>query len=75
MTNQNWAKFQGTATIKGLVGEFKFRVDARDGDHAGGTQADRFVIKVWAPSADPDIDEPLYKASGNLGGGQIKIHN
>jgi len=50
-------------------------VDARDGDSAGGSLADRFVIKIWAPGANPDVDEPLYKASGDLEGGKIKIHH
>ncbi len=68
VTNQNWAKFQGEATIDGLTGEFLFRVDARDGD------PDRFVIKVYPVGGDPDVDEPVYTASGDLGGGQIKIH-
>ncbi|MBT3942195.1 MAG: hypothetical protein HOF43_05730 [Chloroflexi bacterium] len=71
LTNNNWAKFNGTATIKGLEGEFPFRVDARDGI----TQPDRFVIRIWAPGGDPDFDGLLYKASGDLGGGKIKIHN
>lgn len=75
VTNTNWAKFQGVATIDGLEGLHPFRVDARDGDAAGGSLADRFVIKIWAPGADPDVDEPLYKASGDLAGGKIKIHD
>jgi dipeptidyl aminopeptidase/acylaminoacyl peptidase len=74
VTNSNWAKFQGVATIKGMGGLFPFRVDCRDGDANGGSEADRFVIKIWAPGADPDVDELIYKASGDLSGGQIKIH-
>ena len=70
VTNSNWAKFQGTATITGMPGEFPFLVDARDGI----SQSDRFIIKIWAPGTDPDVDELIYKASGDLGGGQIKIH-
>jgi len=50
------------------------RVDGRDGDKDGGSLPDRFIIKIWEPGADPDVDELLYKASGDLGGGQIKIH-
>jgi hypothetical protein len=68
VTNDNWAKFQGMAQIKNAAGEYPFRVDARDGD------PDRFVIKIWAPGANPDLDEPIYKASGNVEGGQVKIH-
>ena len=74
IVNSNWAKFQGSATIKGLEGLFPFRVDARDGDHGGGDQPDRFIIKVYAPGADPDKADPIYKASGDLIGGSIIIH-
>ncbi|MFQ5852452.1 MAG: PKD domain-containing protein, partial [Candidatus Binatia bacterium] len=74
IVNNNWAKFHGSATIKGLEGLFPFRVDARDGDFSGGNQPDRFIIKVWAPGADPDTDDPIYKASGDLQGGNIIIH-
>jgi hypothetical protein len=74
VTNNNWAFFQGMARIDGLEGLYPFRVDARDGDGEGGNLADRFRIKIWAPGADTDTDDPIYKASGDLGGGQIKIH-
>ena len=74
MTNTNWAKFKGVATINESSDLYPFRVDARDGDKDGGNQADRFVIKIWQPGAGPDVDDPIYKASGDLGGGQIKIH-
>jgi hypothetical protein len=66
LTNDNWAKFQGAATING-GGEFLFKVEARDGQNG---QADRFVIRVW-----DDNGGLLYKASGDLGGGNIKIHD
>ena len=75
VTNQNRAMFQGLATIDGEVGLYPFWVEARDGDNSGGNQADRFTIKIWAPSEDPDVDELDYKASGDLGGGQIKIQD
>jgi hypothetical protein len=74
VTNQNWAKFQGVATINGSEELYPFRVDGRDGDKDGGSLPDRFIIKIWEPGADPDFDELIYKASGDLGGGQIKIH-
>ena len=72
VTNNNWARFQGVATINGGTDLYPFRVESRDGDT---NLADRFIIKIWAPGDDPDVDELLYKASGDLGGGQIKIHN
>lgn len=74
ITNKNWAKFQGLATIKGLDGLYPFQVDARDGDFGGRSQPDRFIIKVYPPGGDPDVDEPIYKASGDLKGGSIVIH-
>jgi WD40-like Beta Propeller Repeat len=69
VTNTNWARFQGLATIDGANGAlYPFRVDARDGD------PDRLVLRVWAPGADPSGVEPLYKASGDVSGGQVTIH-
>ena len=75
LTNNNWAKFQGVATLNGSTELYPFKVDAFDADNNGGTQADRFVIKIWDYYADPDVDNPIYKASGDLGGGKVKIHN
>jgi len=72
VTNENWGKFQGTAAIDGGDGLYPFRVDSRDGDPVG--LPDRFIIKVWAPGANPGVDDPLYKASGNVDGGQVIIH-
>ena len=74
IVNNNWAKFQGSATIKGLEGLWPFRVDARDGDFGGGTAVDRFIIKVYTPGSNPDQSDPEYKASGDLKGGSIVIH-
>lgn len=71
VTNSNWAKFRGLAEIDGMDGPFPFTVDARDGNQG---QADRFVIKIWAPGDNPDANGILYKASGDLDGGNIKIH-
>ena len=69
VTNTNWAKFQGLATIDGAGGAlYPFRVDARDG------APDRLVVRVWAPGADPSAAEPLYKASGDVSGGEVTIH-
>lgn len=72
VTNDNWAKFEGTATINGGAALYRFRVDARDGN-AG--QSDRFGIRIWAPGADPDTSGILYKASGDVSGGQVIIHH
>ena len=73
IVNNNWAKFQGSATIKGLEGLFPFRVDARDGHYDGGDQPGRFIIKIGAPGADPEKDEPIHKASGDLQGDSVVI--
>ncbi len=72
VTNQNWAKFQGLGTVDGMNGVVPFRVEARDGDKSG--QPDRFVIRIWAPGAKPDVTEPLYVATGDVQGGKIQIH-
>jgi hypothetical protein len=74
LVNNNRAKFQGTATIRGVDGAFPFRVDARDSDFGGSGQPDRFSIKIWAPGANPDHNDPIHKASGDLEGGSIIIH-
>ena len=74
IVNNNWAKFKGSATIQGLEGLFPFRVDGRDGDFSGGDETDRFIIKVWAPGADTEVTDPIYKASGDLSRGNIVIH-
>lgn len=67
VTNSNWARFQGLGTLSdGTV--VPFRVDARDGD------PDRIVIRIWAPGADPSVDEPAYRASGDVERGQVVIH-
>lgn len=62
------------ASNVGQSGEYPFRVDARDGDFGGGNQADRFTIKIWAPGTNPNTNQPIYKASGDLETGSIKIH-
>jgi ABC-type phosphate/phosphonate transport system substrate-binding protein/PKD repeat protein len=74
ITNSVWAKFKGYATIDGMEGIFPFRVDARDADKLGGSQDDRFIIKIWAPDANVGQDDPIYKASGDVQG-QIVIHD
>ena len=71
VTNNTWAKFRGLVTVDGVPGLHPVQVDARDSTN----QSDRFVIKIWSPGADPDVDDPVYKASGDLGGGNINIHN
>ena len=35
---------------------------------------DEAALQIWVPGASPDLDDPIYKASGNVEGGQVKIH-
>ncbi len=74
IVNNNLASFRGTATIQGMNGLFPFRADARDSDFSGSGQPDRFSIKIWAEGDNPDLDNPMHKASGDLQGGSIMIH-
>ncbi len=69
VTNQNWAKFDGLATIDGKTGLYPFKVEARD----AGSTGDRFTIKIWAPGADPENATPIYRASGDVQG-EVTIH-
>lgn len=57
--------FEGTGTING-AGAYKFRVRAVD------ASPDRFEIRIWTGGGT--FDAPLYRAEGNLGGGQIVVH-
>ena len=57
-----------------LDGFHPLKVEAFNGNQDGGILSDRFVIKIWALGSDPDVDELLHKASGDLRDGQIKIH-
>lgn len=71
VTNSNWAKFQGQAHLNGDTSKsYPFRVDARD----DSTNGDRFVLRIYEPGADPSVAEPLYRASGDVSGGQVMIH-
>lgn len=70
--NNNWAKFQGMATINGM-GSYPFKVEARDGKLNAVKDDDRFIIKVWM-NGGTTYGPMLYKASGDLQGGSIVIH-
>ncbi len=70
--NNNWAKFQGMATINGM-GSYPFKVEARDGKLSAVKDDDRFIIKVWMDGGTT-YGPMLYKASGDLQGGSIVIH-
>jgi hypothetical protein len=48
LTN-NWAKFLGTPTIKGVARVFPFKVKARNENDNGRDQPARFTITIGAP--------------------------
>jgi hypothetical protein len=60
----NQAMFEGSATING-AGSYKFRTRAVDGS------PDRLEMTIWTSGGS--FDSPLYRAEGNLGGGQIVV--
>lgn len=64
------AIFEGQGSINNVEG-YKFRVRAVDGDKLGNV-ADRFEIRIW--TGGNSFDSPLYKAEGDLSGGQIVVH-
>jgi len=66
--------FQSSSTLTSAAYWTSLWQATRDGDFGGSNQPDRFIIKVYALGADPGLDEPIYKASGDLEGGNIVIH-
>ncbi|NNF65064.1 MAG: hypothetical protein HKN07_12520, partial [Acidimicrobiia bacterium] len=74
ITIEDWAHFQGLATLGSGSELYSFRVDIRDGD-IYDLGADRFELRVWSPGEDPTQAEPLYVVTSDLGGGQVKIHD
>ena len=64
------AMFEGIGTING-EGSYRFRVKAVDGDK-NGTGTDRFEIRIWTGGSS--YESPVYRAEGDLGGGQIVVH-
>ncbi len=73
ITIEDWAHFQGVATVDGGAELYPFRVDVRDGD-VYDVEPDLFSLRVWAPGDDPTAVDPLYQVNGDLMGGQITIH-
>ena len=70
----NVAYIEGTGTVQGSTSAYPFVMTVRDG-HATGT-ADHLSLAVYRPGEDP-LANPiaLYKASGDVQGGQIKIQH
>ena len=65
------AEFQGLASLtlngQSLGGNYPVRVSVNE-------TTDHYLLQVFSPGADPDTDSPLYQASGDLSGGNIKLH-
>ena len=73
------AQFKGEGTING-TGSYRFFLTVIDGQYNGGTEKDKFRIKIW----DRDTNKLVYDNLLNepddadpttvIGGGNIKIH-
>lgn len=74
-TNNSHGIFQGLATVKvdGVTTTNPFRVEGIDSDRLGGSAQDHVVVKVFAPGANPDTAQPLYRIDNDLTRGDIKI--
>ncbi len=68
----DWALFQGTATIDGSDDVHPIEVLATESGGPGGS--DTFRLRVWAPGDDPRHDAHQYQLGGALDGGKIQIH-
>jgi hypothetical protein len=53
------AQYKGTGTINGN-GDFRFLLTAVDGDRLGGTNPDRFRIKIWYYDDEQQKDVVVY---------------
>ncbi len=71
ITIENESHFSGTATIDNGTELFPFRVNLFDGD--ADVLPDRFELLVFAPGADPYYEDPLYRVTGDVQQGQVKI--
>lgn len=69
------AVFQGLATVS-LNGQstgtnYPMRVSVTDGGLVG---PDHYLLRIYPSASDPDAATPLYQASGDLTGGDIRLH-
>jgi len=73
------AKYKGEGTIND-TGEYGFMLSATDGQMDGGTNPDRFRIKIWVKTTEDVIydnqmgDADDSDAADAIEGGNIKIH-
>jgi tricorn protease-like protein len=67
-TNNSRGRFQGMASlvINGVTTTNPFTVEAIDGQRLNPSSDDYFVLKVYAPGANPNVAQPIYQASGYL---------
>jgi len=70
ITSDKIVHFIGWAEVNGEDG-YMFFVTAIDNGEPG--KDDSFVIRIWAPGADP-YDDSTELASGQLQGGNIVVH-
>ncbi|HSX06060.1 MAG TPA: hypothetical protein VLF69_06370 [Candidatus Saccharimonadales bacterium] len=67
-TNNSRGRFQGVASlaVNGVTTINPFTVEAIDGQQLTPSSNDYFVLKVYAPDANPYVAQPIYQASGYL---------
>ncbi len=69
------AVYQGFASLslggQSLGINYPMRVQVSDG---GLTGSDHYQIRIYPLGSDPDATTPMYQASGDLTGGDIRLH-
>jgi hypothetical protein len=68
VTEGSRARIAGRGTVAGQSGSHPFRLDVVDGNLTAPKRTDRWILRVWAPGADPDTAPPMYQASGEVKG-------
>jgi virginiamycin B lyase len=67
------ATFQGPASLslngQSLGSGYVMRVSV-----ASLASSDHYLLQVYQPASNPDIDSPIYQASGDLAGGSVRLH-
>jgi fibronectin type 3 domain-containing protein len=67
------ATFQGLASLslngQSLGSGYVMRVSV-----ASLASGDHYLLQVYQPASNPDIDNPIYQASGDLVGGSVRLH-
>jgi hypothetical protein len=63
---------EGTGSLNGVEGSIVRFVFVDAGEPGG--KGDTAEIKIWAPGADPDFDDPVLEVSGPLDHGNLQAH-